>query len=70
MFLYNASDTDLQDNRVDGFIEPTVSLPNGTMYVGDKYKACTMVLKDDDLICNAGANWPGRVYEFSSVILP
>jgi aldose sugar dehydrogenase len=67
---YNATDADQKDNRQDGFIELTVVLPNGTMHIGDEYKACTMVLKDDNLICNEGFNWPTNRYEYNSVILP
>jgi glucose/arabinose dehydrogenase len=68
--LHNASDFDLNDNRKDGFIETSISLPNGTMHMGDKYKACTKALKDDYLICNEGFNWPDDRVEFNSVILP
>jgi glucose/arabinose dehydrogenase len=67
---YNATDTDLKDNRQDGFTELSVVLPNGTMHLGDEYKACTMVLKDDNLICNEGFNWPTDRYEYNSVMLP
>jgi aldose sugar dehydrogenase len=71
VYLYNASAIDLQDNRQDGFIERIISLPNGTMHIGDKYKACTMVLKDEDtLICNTGFNWPTDRLEYNSVVLP
>ncbi len=68
--LYNASETDLKDNRQDGFIDIQLILPNGTMHIGDEYKACTMVLKDDNLICNEGFNWPNDRSEYNSVMLP
>jgi aldose sugar dehydrogenase len=70
VYLYNASAIDSRDNRQDGFIETAVSLPNGTMHIGDKFKACTKVLKDDNLICNEGFNWPTTRLELNSVILP
>lgn len=70
VLLYNASDIDLKDNRHDGFIEIAIGLPNGTMHIGDEYKACTKVLKDDNLICNEGFNWPTGRYEYNSVMLP
>jgi aldose sugar dehydrogenase len=70
VMFYNASDTDLKDIRQDGFIETFVSLPNGTIHIGDRYKACTSVLKDDNIICNTGFNWPGGRWEHSSVTLP
>jgi aldose sugar dehydrogenase len=70
VMLYNASDADLKDNRQDGFIETPVSLPNGTIHIGDKYKACTSVLKDDNIICNTGFNWPGGRAEYNSIMLP
>jgi aldose sugar dehydrogenase len=66
----NATDVDLKDNRQDGFIETALLLPNGTISIGDKYKACTKVLKDDNLICNEGFNWPGDRAEGNSVMLP
>jgi glucose/arabinose dehydrogenase len=68
--FYNASDVDSKDNRQDGFIETVVTLPNGTIHIGDEYKACTTVLKDDDIVCNNGFNWPGGRAEYNSVILP
>ena len=69
--LYNASETELRDIRQDGFIEPLpLSLPNGTIHIGDKFKACTMVVKDDNIVCNTGLNWPGGRDEYNSVMLP
>ena len=42
--FFNASEVDLVDaNAKDGFIETVVTLPNGTIDIGDKYKACTTV---------------------------
>jgi glucose/arabinose dehydrogenase len=70
VYLYNASDIDSKDNRQDGFIETAIPLPNGTMHIGDKYKACTMVLKDDSIICNTGFNWPTDRPEQNTVVLP
>jgi aldose sugar dehydrogenase len=70
ILLYNASEAELKDNRQDGFIEQAVSLPNGTIHIGDEYKACTAVLKDDNLICSTGFNWPTARPEYNSVILP
>jgi aldose sugar dehydrogenase len=68
--LYNASDVDFKDNRQDGFVETVVSLPNGTIHIGDEYKACTTVLKDNNLVCNTGFDSPPDRLEYSSVILP
>jgi aldose sugar dehydrogenase len=68
--LHNASYLDLNDPRQDGFIETSISLPNGTMHMGDKYKACTAVLKDDKIVCNEGFNWPDNREEYSSFIIP
>jgi glucose/arabinose dehydrogenase len=70
VLLYNASDSELKDNRQDGFIETAVLLPARTIYIGDQYKACTMVLKDDSQICNTGFNSPTARPEYNSVILP
>jgi aldose sugar dehydrogenase len=70
VFFYNASQLDSQDSRLDGFIKSGVTLPNGTISIGDKYKACTNVLKDDNLICNEGFNWPSDRAESTSFMLP
>jgi glucose/arabinose dehydrogenase len=70
VLVYNASRVDSQDNRVDGFIDFGIGLPNGTMHIGDKYKACIMVLKDNNLICNEGFNWPDARPEYNYVTLP
>jgi glucose/arabinose dehydrogenase len=70
VLLSNASDVDLKDNRQDGFVETAVTLPNGTIHIGDEYKACTTVLKDNNLVCNTGFDSPPDRAEYSSVILP
>jgi hypothetical protein len=70
VLFYNASAIDLKDNRQDGFIETALSLPNGTIHIGDEYKACTTVLKDDNIICNTGLNWPGGRAEYNSIMFP
>jgi hypothetical protein len=68
--FYNASEMDLTDKLHDGFIEPGVSLPNGTIQVGDIYKACTMILKQIYLTCDTGFNAPTNRPEFDSIAIP
>jgi glucose/arabinose dehydrogenase len=70
VFFYNASQNDAIDNRLDGFIETAVTLPNGTMHIGDKYKACTMVPKYMYQDCNIGFNDPTPYPESVSVVIP
>jgi glucose/arabinose dehydrogenase len=70
VLFYNASEIDSKDNRLDGFIESAVTFPNGTIHIGDKYEACTIVLNDNNLVCNTGFNSPLIRPESSSVILP
>jgi hypothetical protein len=69
----NASEVDLTEGSSSaGFIEIGLTLPNGTIGIGDKCKACTKVLKDDTLVCNEGFNWPGNRPEVQAnyVMLP
>jgi hypothetical protein len=68
--FYNASETDLTDNLQHGFIELGVSLPNGTIRVGDEYKACTLILKQIYLTCDRGFNSPTNRPEFDSIVVP
>jgi hypothetical protein len=69
--FYNASQIDLLDaNAHDGFIDASVTLPNGTLAIGDEYTACTVILKDKYLTCNAGFNAPTNRAEFVDVMIP
>ena len=68
--FYNATLYDWRSERQDGFLQTFITLPNGTMHIGDKYKACIKVLKDDNLICKEGINWPTDRAEWNSFILP
>ena len=68
--FYNASEMDLTDKLQDGFIEPGVPLPNGTIQVGDIYKACTVILKQIYLTCDTGFNAPTNRPEFDSIAIP
>ena len=69
--FYNASQVDLLAPEVnDGFVDATIVLPNGTLAVGDDYKACTVILKDKYLTCDIGFNAPTNRAEFVSVIVP
>jgi aldose sugar dehydrogenase len=70
VLLYNATLYDWRSERVDGFLQNLIILPNGTMHIGDKYKACIEVIKDDNLICKEGINWPTDRAEWNSFILP
>jgi hypothetical protein len=69
--FYNASELDLRDTIPnDGFLDVTLVLPNGTMQVGDEFKACTLILKDVYLRCDKGFNAPTNRAEFVDVLTP
>jgi hypothetical protein len=69
--FYNASQVDLLSPAInDGFVEGIVTLPNGTLEVGDEYMACTIILKDKYLTCEEGFNAPTNRAEFADVTVP
>jgi hypothetical protein len=67
--FYNASEMDLTDNLQDGFTEPGVSLPNGTIQAGDEYKACTLIIKQVYLTCDTEFYVPTNRAEFDSIVV-
>lgn len=67
--FYNATAIDLEDTARDGTIEVSITLPNGTAQVGDKFRACTAVPEFGKLVCNMGFNSPTDRAEFMSILL-
>jgi hypothetical protein len=70
--FYNATAIDLEDTLYparDGTIELSITLPNGTAQVGDKFRACTTVPEFEKLVCNTGFNSPTDRAEFMSILL-
>ncbi|HEU4822476.1 MAG TPA: hypothetical protein VFS97_03545 [Nitrososphaeraceae archaeon] len=71
---YNASEVDLKDTnprtRNDGFVEGAVTLPNGTLQVGEEYTACSIIFKDAHVTCDKGFNAPTNRAEFADVSIP
>jgi hypothetical protein len=49
--LFNATELDLKDKKIDGVTEVGFSFGNLTIKVGDPYKACVVVLRDQKLLC-------------------
>jgi hypothetical protein len=41
-----------------GFIEYAATFPNATVKAGDEYKACALLVKDSNLMCQTGNNSP------------
>jgi hypothetical protein len=69
--FYNASQLDLLDTIPnDGFVDASLVIPNGTLAIGDKYTACTVILKDKYLTCDTGFNAPTNRAEFVGVTVP
>jgi hypothetical protein len=46
------------DSYGHGFIEYISTFPNMTIKVGEQYKACALLIKDSNLICQTGNNSP------------
>lgn len=46
------------DSGGHGFIEYISTFPNMTIKVGEQYKACALLIKDSNLICQTGNNSP------------
>ena len=43
-----------------GFIEYVSTFPNMTIKTGEQYKACVLLIKDSNLICQTGNNSPAH----------
>jgi hypothetical protein len=41
-----------------GFIEYVSTFPNMTIKTGEQYKACALLIRDSNLICQTGDNSP------------
>lgn len=41
-----------------GFIEYVSTFPNMTIKTGEQYKACALLIRDSNLICQTGNNSP------------
>jgi hypothetical protein len=67
--LLNASTVDLEDDAKDGVVEASITLPNSTVSTGDNFRACIIVLKNEDLMCDTGFDSPSGRAEFVSFLL-
>jgi hypothetical protein len=60
---------DLEDSAKDGIVEIPITFPNSTVSTGDKFRACIVVLKNEDLMCDTGFDSPSERAEFVSFLL-
>lgn len=65
----NATAIDLDDTARDGIIELSITLPNGTAQVGDKFRACTVLPEFEKVLCSTGFKSATGRAEFVSVLL-
>lgn len=59
--LFDDSKTYINSVKADGtggLVEYVASIPNMTVKNGDAYKACALIIKDSNLICESGTNSP------------
>jgi hypothetical protein len=52
-----------------GIVEYVATFPNTTVKTGDVYKACALIIKDSNLICETGTNSPALRPEFKDLYL-
>jgi hypothetical protein len=52
-----------------GIVEYVATFPNTTVKNGDVFKACALIIKDSNLICETGTNSPALRPEFKDLFL-
>lgn len=70
--LFDDSKTYINSVKTDGtkgLIEYVATFPNMTVKSGDVYKACALIIKDSNLICETGNNSPALRPEFKDLYL-
>jgi hypothetical protein len=70
--LFDDSKTYISSVKTDGtggLIEYVATFPNMTVKSGDVYKACALIIKDSNLICETGNNSPALRPEFKDLYL-
>jgi hypothetical protein len=53
----------------DGFVEWAITLPNGTLQIGEEYTACSIIFKVAHLTCDKGFNAPTNRAEYVDVLI-
>jgi hypothetical protein len=72
MKLFDDSKTYIHSVKADGtggLVEYVATFPNVTVKNGDEYKACALIIKDSNLICETGTNSPALRPEFKDLYL-
>ncbi|HEX5978071.1 MAG TPA: hypothetical protein VFY68_12385 [Nitrososphaeraceae archaeon] len=70
--LFDDSKTYINSVKADGtggLVEYVATFPNMTVKNGDAYKACALIIKDSNLICESGTNSPALRPEFEDLYL-
>lgn len=70
--LFDDSKTYVHSVKADGtggLVEYVATFPNTTVKTGDVFKACALIIKDSNLICETGTNSPALRPEFKDLYL-
>jgi hypothetical protein len=70
--LFDDSKTYVNSVKADGtggLVEYVATFPNTTVKTGDVFKACALIIKDSNLICETGTNSPALRPEFKDLYL-
>jgi hypothetical protein len=70
--LFDDSKTYVHSVKADGaggLVEYVATFPNTTVKAGDVFKACALIIKDSNLICETGTNSPALRPEFKDLFL-
>jgi hypothetical protein len=70
--LFDDSETYIHSVKTDGtggIVEYVATFPNTTVKNGDAYKACALIIRDSNLICETGTNSPALRPEFKDLYL-
>ena len=67
---YNASSTDLKDKGAkDGIVQVYLQLPIKKLIPGSEFSACTLVLRDQQLVCQKGHISPYQSTSFTDLVI-
>ena len=70
--LFDDSKTYVHSVKADGaggLVEYVATFPDTTVKAGDVFKACALIIKDSNLICETGTNSPALRPEFKDLYL-
>lgn len=67
--VLDLNERDASDGKQDGVADAGIIFPTDPLKVGDKFKACVMILNSARIVCDTGYDSPGERTEYISLDL-